>query len=297
MMKQSPVKGIAYMDKKVPKSIKYANVQSKLDTGVTVDKVKYVTAREYSRRREEIFYRITTKQLYELYNEYEGDERETLAEAFGDGIGGPRIVSHNEMAQPTYDRPYLILDVREPEHYRKSHLFNARNFPHSYLRRDQSPPELYSFRNKPGMLIIVYCDDERISRDTGKLLVDRGTDNIYLLSGGYDDFVADFPSYVEGDIPPLSKLPPKSKYQRTPLSYVPEEQRLTKEALRAGGLTSARSPGYTSSAMNSARGSGRGVPLSARTRDDKSESGFSTRSNRSVAETVISRAVSRKGKF
>ena len=293
MMKQSPVKGIAYMDKKVPKSSKYANVQAKLDTGVTVDKVKYVTAREYSRRREEIFYRITAKQLYELYNEYEGDERETLAEAFSDGIGGPRIVSHTEMAQPTYDRPYLILDVREPEDYRKSHLFNARSFPNNFLRRDQSPPELYSFRNKPGMLIIIYCDDERVSRDTAKLLVDRGTDNIYLLSGGYNDFVGEYPSYVEGDIPPPLKTPTtKSKYQRTPLSFVPEEQRLTKEALRAGGLSiNPRSPGGLT-----ARGAVR-IPLTSRTRDDKSESGISTRSNRSVAETIISRAVSRKGKF
>lgn len=295
-MKKSPVKSIPFMDKKVPKNSKYANVQAKLDTGVTVDKIKYVTAREYSRRREEIFYRITTKQLYELYNEYEGDERETLAEAFGDGMNGPRIVSHTEMAQPTYDRPYLILDVREPEDFRKSHLFNARNFPNNFLRRDQSPPELYTFRNKPGMLIIIYCEDERISRETAKLLVDRGTDNIYLLSGGYNDFVGEYPSYVEGDIPPPIKTPPKPKFQRTPLNFVPEEQRLTKEALKAGGLTSARSPGYSSSALNSARGSVR-IPLTSRTRDDRSESGFSTKSNRSVAETIISRAVSRKGKF
>ena len=275
------------MDKKVPINKKYANVQAKLDTGVTVDKIKYVTAREYSRRREEIFYRITTKQLYELYNEYEADERETLAEAFGDGHGGPRIVSHTEMAQPTYDRPYLILDVREPEDFRKSHLFNARNFPNNYLRRDQAPLELYTFRNKPGMLIIIYCDDERISRESAKLLVDRGTDNIYLLSGGYNDFVKEFPSFVEGDLPPPPASPPKKSYQRTPLVHIPEEQRLTKEALKAGGVMNSARTGY-----NSIR-----IPLTSRSRDDKSESGFSTKSNRSVAETIISRAVSRKGKF
>ena len=286
-MKKSPVKSIPFMDKKIPKNSKYANVQAKLDTGVTVDKVKYVTAREYSRRREEIFYRITAKQLYELYNEYEADERETLAEAFGDGHGGPRIVSHTEMAQPTYDRPYLILDVREPQEFRKSHLFNARNFPNNYLRRDQSPPDLYTFRNKESMLIIIYCDDERISRESAKLLVDRGTDNIYLLSGGYNDFVKEFPSFVEGDVPPPPASPPKKSYQRTPLVHIPEEQRLTKEALKAGGVMNSARTGY-----NPIR-----IPLTSRSRDDKSESGFSTKSNRSVAETIISRAVSRKGKF
>ena len=102
-----------------------------------------------------------------------------------------------------------------------------------------------------------------------------------------NDFVKEFPSFVEGDVPPPPASPPKKSYQRTPLVHIPEEQRLTKEALKAGGVMNSARTGY-----NSIR-----IPLTSRSRDDKSESGFSTKSNRSVAETIISRAVSRKGKF
>ena len=49
-------------------------MQGVLDTGLTVDKVKLVSSSEYARRRDEIFYRITRKQLSELYEEYEAEE-------------------------------------------------------------------------------------------------------------------------------------------------------------------------------------------------------------------------------
>ena len=42
-----------------------------LDTGVTVDKVKIRAPKEFIKRRDEIFFRITRSQLYELYEEYE----------------------------------------------------------------------------------------------------------------------------------------------------------------------------------------------------------------------------------
>lgn len=31
---------------------------------------------------------------------------------------GPKVVEHESDARPSYDRPYLILDVRPPEDYR-----------------------------------------------------------------------------------------------------------------------------------------------------------------------------------
>ena len=69
------------------------------------------------------------------------------------------------------------------------------------MRRDQLHPEFYNFKNKEETLIIVYCDDERISADAAKLFVDRGTDNIFLLSGGLFEFGLEYPSFVEGDLP------------------------------------------------------------------------------------------------
>ena len=78
---------------------------------MTVNKVKTVSCREYTRRRDEIHFRITKKQLAELYYEYEADELESIRETEGD-LEGPKIISYSETSNPIYDKPYLILDVR-----------------------------------------------------------------------------------------------------------------------------------------------------------------------------------------
>ena len=59
---------------------------------------------------------------------------------------------------------------------------------------------------KPETLIIVCCEDEKISRDSAKVLVDRGVDNVYLLTGGINEFSYDYPALIEGFAP----APPKS---------------------------------------------------------------------------------------
>lgn len=189
------------MERKVPKSEKYSHVRGVLDTGLTVNKVKSVTAREYAKRRDEIFFRVTRVQLYELYSEYEANEYETISENALGGGGDPRVVTYHESDRPEYDKPYLILDVREIDAFNVCHLLQARSFPYAMLRRDQYIPEIYQYRNKPETLIIMYCDDERVSRDAAKLLVDRGIDNIFLLTGGMNEFAYDYPAFVEGNPP------------------------------------------------------------------------------------------------
>ncbi len=187
----------------MPKSEKYASVQGKLDTGLTVNKVKVVSSSQYAQRRDEIFFRLSKQQIFELYNEYEADEYEDIAEAETrrGGDHGPRIVTHGVGARSEYNKPYLLLDVRNAEAYNAYHMIQARSFPFVLMRRDQSPPELGQFRNKEGHLVIIIADDERLGREAAKLLVDRGCDNIYLLSGGINEFAAEFPSYIEGVIP------------------------------------------------------------------------------------------------
>lgn len=293
MHRSKPKPGLSYMDKKVPKNNKYSHVYSKLDTGITVDKVKFITARESALRRDEIFFRLTPKQLYQLYNEYEREESETISEAGNYGssssstyhsfnnTSGPRIVTHLASSKPVYERPYLILDVRDVKSYKSNHLLQARSFPYTELRKDKVHPELYNFRNKSDSLIIIYCDNEQISKDTAKLLVDRGTDNIYLLTGGMSEFSLDYPSFIEGDDPlPVVVDSPKRRHQRrTVLTQVIEDDNATS----------------FSSSPRSSR-----PPLTGRSnyyRDDISESGRSTQSNLSIAESVISRSQSRKGRF
>lgn len=171
-----------------------------------MDKVKFVTAREYSKRREEIFFRVNKNQLYELLHEYEVDEYESITETTNNSL---RIVSYSDTSGPVYEKPYLILDVRETDYFNQYHILQARSFPYTMLRRDQMHPEIFRFRNKPETLIIVCCDDEKISRETAKTLVDRGVDNVFLLTGGINEFAYEYPSFIEGEPPAPPKSPTK----------------------------------------------------------------------------------------
>ena len=190
------------MERRVPKNDKFAHIPGRLDTGPTVAKVKFITAQEFARRRNEIFYRLSKGQLYQLYGEYEATDRESMSECHEYGeSSSPKIVTYSEDAEALNSKPYLIFDVREPSEYRRCHLLHARTYPFTMMRRDQVHPELFNFKNKPETLIIIYCDDEKMSCDAAKLLVDRGADNIFLLSGGLHEFGLLYPSFVEGELP------------------------------------------------------------------------------------------------
>lgn len=207
------------LERRIPRSAKYAHIESKLDTGLTINKVKVVTAKEYRMRRDEIFFRISCDQLYDLYNEYEADERETIGETlYNSSRGGPKIVTYSEESKPEYIKPYLILDVREVHDYNSCHLLHAKSYPYTLIRRDYLLPEIYTFKNKEETLIILYCDDERISRDTAKTLVDRGIDNVFLLEGGLKEFCGLYPAFVEGNIPFPVQINRKSSTSSTPSS-------------------------------------------------------------------------------
>lgn len=130
--------------------------------------------------------------------------------------GGPRIVTHSEnQNQADYAKPYLVLDARDPGAFRECHLVQARSFPLTIMKRDQMHPEIYQHRNVEEHLIILYCDDERVSMEAAKFLVDRGTLNVFLLSGGMHEFVEDYADFVEGRIP-YPGFKDNVKIQRTP---------------------------------------------------------------------------------
>ena len=202
MHKRRPPKPMGFFDRAVPTSSKYSHIQATLDSGTTVAKVKVVNTKEISRRRDESFYRIVGSQLAALYNEYEGEHQESLQSKYVPEEGGPLVITYEEEEMPTYERPYLVLDTRDAAEFNRGHLLQARSYPYTMMRRDQAHPEVYNFKNKEGCLIVMYCDDERISSEAAHLLVQRGVDNVYLLTGGLADFAARFPSYFEGKLPP-----------------------------------------------------------------------------------------------
>ena len=65
-------------------------------------------------------------------------------------------------------------------------------------------PPLLAFKNKEagGRIILVYCDDERISLPAAHLFFEKGFDNVFLLTGGLHSLAAACPHFVRGAPPP-----------------------------------------------------------------------------------------------
>jgi len=248
--------------KRVPKSSKYDHIQGRLDTGMTAPKMKVVSVREFSRRREEIYYRVQREQMELLYEEYDSRENdESMGHmstsggiaSLGMGNRGPTIVTHTDEDKAVYDRPYLLVDVRDISAFQDGHLLQARSFPSHMLRRDAHHPEIFQFRNKPEHMIIVYCDTEGEvqSRECAKIMTDRGADNVFLLTGGFKEMVHKYPHRIEGNMPDLPVSPNRIASRK----HREKRQQLEalKDGLRMDPRDRARMEGISETASYSSR--------------------------------------------
>ena len=94
----------------------------------------------------------------------------------------------------------------EESEYLEYHIKESICFPAPNVTRDKIIPELYWFWNKDDKLIIIYMYDERSGTAAAKLLYEKGYDNVYLLSGGIEEFLFKYDHLVEGsNIPDLKK--------------------------------------------------------------------------------------------
>jgi len=76
------------------------------------------------------------------------------------------------------------------------------------INQDKTIPEVHRFKNKEGKMIIAYTSDERNGILAGRAMVDRGYENTYLLTGGIEKFIEDYPSLIIGNnIPELVNQP------------------------------------------------------------------------------------------
>lgn len=60
---------------------------------------------------------------------------------------------------------------------------------------------------EPNKLIVVYMDDERKGFEAAQLFTQKGYDNIYLLSGGFESFAESYPDLLEGKMAAKMKAP------------------------------------------------------------------------------------------
>jgi len=84
------------------------------------------------------------------------------------------------------DRPYLILDIRDPEEYKRGRIVTSKSYPFPRLCRsvNYETKDMLKFKNTEGKLIIVVDSDESMASRFATTLIQRGYDNVFILSGG-----------------------------------------------------------------------------------------------------------------
>lgn len=92
----------------------------------------------------------------------------------------------------TDETTFLLLDLRDPEEYDQWRIKDSVSFPVQKVMQDKMIPELYRFKNKKDKLIIVYMGDERKGTQVANLLAEKGYENVFLLSGGIEQFNEEF---------------------------------------------------------------------------------------------------------
>lgn len=112
--------------------------------------------------------------------------------------------------QQDLDLPYLLLDIRDRDEYQKCHMITALHYPIAMLSRsvNNETPELLAYKNQPGKIVVIYDDDEKIAPKAAQTLVERGYDNLFLLSGGLKLAFKKFPEgLITGIVPDFYSLP------------------------------------------------------------------------------------------
>lgn len=231
------VRGLSPLDRKTPRNNKYAQVKSTLDTGMSMSKVELITARQYLRRRDELFKRVGPATCQELIEDYQ-DQTETIF-AMGQDAEEDQAqkqdeeqARHNDSGTSLYmsgpvspssepvirqnsaekynggvynesneRAPFLFLDVREKQDYNACHIACARSFPANNLKHDKISPELYHYKNRDGYVIVLYDMDDRMGRNVATMFTEKGYENIFLLTGGLELFATKCPTLVEGRLP------------------------------------------------------------------------------------------------
>lgn len=94
----------------------------------------------------------------------------------------------------------LLLDLRDTEDYKLSHIKGAINFPSPNIARDKFIKQIWHFKNKEDKIIIIYHEDEKKVIEAAELLVEKEFTNIYIMTNGYEMFAEDYPEFIEGTV-------------------------------------------------------------------------------------------------
>jgi len=142
------------------------------------------------------------------------------------GVSQATAVTYaTEMIGITANTSFLLLDLRDADEYNLWRIKESINFPAPNIARDKMIPELFRFKNQPEKLIIVYMHDERQGSLYAQNFTEKGYDNLYLLSGGCEDFLEKFSDLCEGRQVPV----PKSKIEADKARAAAEKKEISKQ--------------------------------------------------------------------
>lgn len=204
------------LNKKVPENPKYRHVKPAIDTGNNVrkqiDELKE-KQKNCQHKKNEVFKRIKFSTFIKLTLAVATDllmnesitvhpessqempkaksvDRRSIANVLM-GIGELDVANEKRKVfssplKPSKQMPYLLLDVRDREAFSQCHIITAKSYPSAMLSRSAGYEieELKQFKNYPHNLIILYDEDEVIAVRVATTLVERGYENVFLLSGG-----------------------------------------------------------------------------------------------------------------
>lgn len=141
------------------------------------------------------------------------------------GVSQATAVTYaTEMIGITAQTSFLLLDLRDPDDYNLWRIKESINFPAPNIARDKMIPELFRFKNQPDKLIVVYMLDERQGTQYAQQFTEKGFDNLYLLSGGCEEFLEKYSELCEGRQVPV----PKSKIAADQAKAAAEKKEMSK---------------------------------------------------------------------
>lgn len=112
------------------------------------------------------------------------------------GVGALDVDARRQLPPLAMEKPpFIVLDLRDPDEYEACHIRGAANFHHVRLSRAQNywTPQVFEYINKPDRIIILYDEDEGIAHKAATTIVQRGINNVFMLSGGLKVFADKIP--------------------------------------------------------------------------------------------------------
>ena len=188
---------------------RYKNIKNVVYTGPTMKNALKLSSSMVYKQRSELFKRIKPAMMIKLIlasqnkpikevneNEYDYEQKvKKTKEIDLDNILSNKIKSTSEELS---EINFIIVDLREEKEYHKCHIKNAISYPSSLISQDHFLKEMYTIKSKPNSIIIVYHKDDKTGASVSDLLILKGFENIYMISGGFYDFSFSYPEYMIG---------------------------------------------------------------------------------------------------